>query len=57
MASVSVPGRHGWDHQYHYIGVSARMYYARGSADDEVTALSDSKLVRFDEGNRGDRHW
>jgi hypothetical protein len=36
------------------IGVSARVYYTRGSADDEVAAISDSKIVRFDEGNRGD---
>ena len=36
------------------IGVSARVYYTRGDADDEVTAVSDSKIVRVNQGNRGD---
>lgn len=36
------------------IGVSARVYYTSGSADDEVTAISDSKIMRFGQGNRGD---
>lgn len=49
-AVVRSSARHGCKD----IGVSARVYYTRGSADDEVTAISDSKIVRFDEGNRGD---
>ena len=36
------------------IGVSARVYYTQGSADDEVTAVSDSKIVRVNRGNLGD---
>jgi hypothetical protein len=36
------------------IGVSARVYYTRGDDDNELSAISDSKIVRFGEGNRGD---
>lgn len=36
------------------IGVSARVYYTTGAQDDAVSAISDSKIVRVGEGNRGD---
>lgn len=36
------------------IGVSARVYYTSGDADDRVDAITDSKVVRYDEGNKGD---
>jgi hypothetical protein len=36
------------------IGVSARVYYTRGDDDGEVSAISDAKIVRFGQGNRGD---
>ena len=36
------------------IGVSARVYYTSGDTDDAVSAISDSKVVRFGQGNRGD---
>ena len=36
------------------IGVSARVYYTTGDADDTLAAISDSKIVLFGKGNRGD---
>jgi hypothetical protein len=36
------------------IGVSARVYYTTGDDDDDLTAISDSKIVLFGKGNRGD---
>jgi hypothetical protein len=36
------------------IGVSARVYYTSGANDDEVAAISDSKIVLFGQGNIGD---
>ena len=36
------------------IGVSSRVYYTRGDDDDELLAITDSKLVRFGGGNQGD---
>ncbi len=36
------------------IGVSSRVYYTRGNEDEELLALTDSKIVRFVRGNRGD---
>src|SRR5262245_7855293 len=36
------------------IGVSARVYYTSGDTDDAVSAISDSNVVRFGQGNRGD---
>jgi hypothetical protein len=36
------------------IGVSARVYYTTGDADEDLAAISDSKIVRFGQGNRGD---
>ena len=36
------------------IGVSARVYYTTGGADEDLAAISDSKIVPFGKGNRGD---
>jgi hypothetical protein len=36
------------------IGVSARVYYTAGDKDEELLAITDSKVVRFGEANRGD---
>ena len=36
------------------IGVSSRVYYTRGQEDEELLAITDSKVVRFSRGNRGD---
>lgn len=36
------------------IGVSSRVYYTAGSQDEELLAITDSKIVRFGRGNRGD---
>ena len=36
------------------LAVSARIYYTTGSTDSAVTAISDSKVVRFGMGNHGD---
>jgi hypothetical protein len=36
------------------IGVSARVYYTSGDGDEELHAITDSKLVEFGEGNDGD---
>lgn len=37
-----------------HIGVSARVYYTTGAIDDAVSAISDSKIVDFGQGNVGD---
>lgn len=39
---------------YPEIGVSARVYYTRGDADEDLAAITDSKVVRVHEGNNGD---
>ena len=36
------------------LAVSARVYYTTGTTDSVVTAISDSKIVRFGNGNLGD---
>jgi hypothetical protein len=36
------------------IGVSGRVYYTSGDDDGEVSSISDSKIVAFGQGNRGD---
>jgi hypothetical protein len=36
------------------IGVSSRIYYTAGERDEELLAITDSKVVRFGAGNRGD---
>lgn len=36
------------------IGVSARVYYTTGDDDASLSAISDSKIVRSGQGNRGD---
>jgi hypothetical protein len=36
------------------IGVSARVYYTSGDRDEELHAITDSKVVKFGEGNNGD---
>lgn len=36
------------------IGVSARVYYTRGDRDEELLAITDSKVVKHGEGNVGD---
>ena len=36
------------------IAVSSRVYYTAGARDTELLAITDSKVVRFDQGNRGD---
>jgi hypothetical protein len=36
------------------IGVSSRVYYTRGNRDDELLAITDSKIVAFGRGNKGD---
>jgi hypothetical protein len=36
------------------IAVSSRVYYTPGDADLELLAITDSKVVRLDEGNKGD---
>jgi hypothetical protein len=36
------------------IGVSARVYYTSGDQDEELLAITDSKVVVFSEGNLGD---
>ena len=36
------------------IGVSSRVYYTLGDDDGEISAITDSKIVRVDEGNKGD---
>jgi hypothetical protein len=36
------------------IGVSARVYYTSGDADEQLLAITDSKVVVFDAANNGD---
>lgn len=36
------------------IAVSSRVYYTAGRNDTELLAITDSKVVRFDQGNEGD---
>jgi hypothetical protein len=36
------------------IAVSSRIYYTAGEKDSELLAITDSKVVRFDQGNKGD---
>jgi len=36
------------------IGVSARVYYTSGDADEELLSITDSKVVVFGQGNSGD---
>jgi hypothetical protein len=36
------------------IAVSARVYYTSGKGDEELLAITDSKIVNFGEGNNGD---
>jgi hypothetical protein len=36
------------------IGVSARVYYTRDNSDLDLLAITDSKVVRLDQGNIGD---
>lgn len=36
------------------IAVSSRIYYTAGERDAELLAITDSKVVRFEQGNKGD---
>jgi len=36
------------------IGVSSRVYYTSGDRDEELLAITDSKVVVFGQGNQGD---
>jgi hypothetical protein len=36
------------------IGVSARVIYTSGDSDEQLLAITDSKVVRFGQGNKGD---
>jgi hypothetical protein len=36
------------------IAVSSRVYYTSGDRDNELLAITDSKIVRFNQGNEGD---
>jgi hypothetical protein len=36
------------------LGVSARVHYTTGDTDENLAAISDSKIVPFGKGNRGD---
>jgi hypothetical protein len=36
------------------IAVSSRVYYTTGANDANLLAITDSKVVRFDQGNAGD---
>ena len=36
------------------IGVSSRVYYTRGDDDLDLLSITDSKVVRFGQGNKGD---
>jgi len=36
------------------IGVSSRVYYTAGDRDTELVSITDSKIVVFEKGNRGD---
>jgi hypothetical protein len=35
------------------IGVGSRVYYTKGNRDDELLAITDSKVVAFGQGNNG----
>jgi hypothetical protein len=36
------------------IGVSSRIYYTAGDGEEELLAITDSKVVRFGQANKGD---
>jgi hypothetical protein len=36
------------------IGVSARVYYTSGDRDEQLLSITDSGIVRFGQGNKGD---
>jgi hypothetical protein len=36
------------------IGVSARVVYTAGDSDEQLLSITDSKIVRFGQGNKGD---
>ena len=36
------------------IGVSARVYYTSGDSDEQLNAITDSKVVKYDGANLGD---
>jgi hypothetical protein len=36
------------------IGVSSRVYYTAGDRDEELLSITDSKIVRFGQANKGD---
>lgn len=36
------------------IGVSSRVYYTAGDRDTELLSITDSKIIRFGRGNKGD---
>jgi hypothetical protein len=36
------------------IGVSSRIYYASDASDEQITGITDSKVVQFGQGNNGD---
>jgi hypothetical protein len=36
------------------IGVRARLYHTSGDSDEQLLAISDSKIVVFGQGNHGD---
>jgi hypothetical protein len=36
------------------IGVSSRVYYTTGNDDSQLLAITDSKIVVFGDGNKGD---
>jgi hypothetical protein len=38
----------------HRIAVSGRVYYTPSTTDFPVSAITDSKIVRFNQGNAGD---
>jgi hypothetical protein len=37
-----------------HIGVSSRIYYTVGDGEEELLAITDSKVVRFGQANKGD---
>ena len=36
------------------IGVSSRVYYTSGTGDEQISGITDSKIVQFGQGNNGD---
>jgi hypothetical protein len=36
------------------IGVSSRIYYTSGTNDEQITGITDTKIVQFGQGNNGD---